>query len=207
MSTLYINSTDIKTELCNIGAKHNTDKSPFAEKSVCAAHRKGYTAFYSFLLSQYESTPFKLAEIGIEQSASLLTWSEKYPHAEICMFDLEDEKLNKGKQYNLPNTSFYKIDVGNTNSINESFDSCNKIFDIIIDDSSHLLSHQNNIIQCCYKYLKVGGVLVIEDIERVVPFETFAIDKSIWAFSTFVICDHANRQCTDNDKILFLVKR
>lgn len=207
MNTLYINSSDLQTDLCSIGAKHNTDKSPFAKNSACCSHRKGYTALYSLLLSQYESLAFNLAEIGIEQSASLLTWNEKYPLAKICMFDVDEQKLNKGRELNVPNSFFYKIDVGNPLSIKESFQQSNKIFDIIIDDSSHLIPHQNNIIQNCHNYLKTGGILIIEDIERNIPFEAFAVNKETWAFSTFIICDHSNRICSDNDKILFLVKK
>jgi SAM-dependent methyltransferase len=207
MNTLYIDSTSLKTELCEIGAKYNTDKSPFSPNSVCCGHRKGYTAFYAALLAKYKSISFNLAEIGIEQSASLLTWSEYFPLADISMFDLMESKLKKGESYNLPNTNFHKIDVSSENSINESFKLSGKIFDVVIDDSSHDILHQNNIIKNVHKFIKKGGILIIEDLERQTPFEVFNIDHDIWCFSTFVICDHSNRHCTDNDKILYLVKK
>jgi SAM-dependent methyltransferase len=207
MKTLYIDSTNLKTDLCEIGAKHNTDKSPFALNSVCCQHRKGYTAFYAMILSQYSSRPFNLAEIGIEQSASLLMWTEGFPLANICMFDLEDAKLNKGRNYNLPNAEFYKIDVNDCLSISKGFAESKRVFDIIIDDSSHLINHQNNIIQSAPQFLKTGGALIIEDINRSTPYDSFKIDPNIWSFSTFVVCDHQNKKCSNNDKILFLVKK
>jgi hypothetical protein len=207
MSTLYIDSTNITTDLCNIGGKHNTDKSPFAQNSVCCKHRKGYTAVYSMILAQYDSIPFNFAEIGIEQGSSLLMWSEKYPLANINAFEYYDEKIQVCNNLNLPNVKIYKTDVSDPKTLNESFAKSNTIFDIVIDDSSHVIEHENIIIENVHKYIKQGGILIIEDIERSTNIDQFNIDPSIWSFSTFIICHHDGRNCTDNDKILMLVKR
>jgi hypothetical protein len=207
VSTFYIDSTDITTDLCSIGGKHNTDKSPFAQNSVCCGHRKGYTAVYSLLLAQYDSVPFNFAEIGIEQGSSLLMWSEKYPLANISAFEYYDEKIQTCQNLNLPNVKIYKTDVSNKEIFNESFTKANTLFDVIIDDSSHVLEHENIIIENSHKYLKQGGMLIIEDIERSTNIDQFKIDSSVWSFTTFIICHHNNRNCTDNDKILVLIKR
>lgn len=207
MNTFYIDSTNITTDLCNIGGKYNTDKSPFAQNSVCCRHRKGYTAVYTMLLGQYDSVPFNLAEIGIEQGSSLQMWSEKYPLANINAFEYYDEKIEICKNLNLPNVKFHKTDVSNAEIFNKSFTEAGVIFDAIIDDSSHVIEHENVIIENSHKFLKQGGVLIIEDVERLTNIDQFKIDPNIWSFSAFIICHHDNRNCTDNDKILFLIKR
>ena len=81
------------------------------------------------------------------------------------------------------------------------------MFDIIIDDSTHVIQHQNNIINTVFKYLKPGGMLIIEDIDRNQDLSSYSIDTDIWIFYTFIICHHENRNCSNNDKILYLIKK
>jgi SAM-dependent methyltransferase len=206
--TIYIDSTFCKTELCQIGSEMNTDKAPFALNSVCCRHRKGYTALYSMLFSKYKNAILNFAEIGIEAGASLLTWniffSEK---CNIYAFEFHKEKIENAKKFNLKNTKFVHTDVNNIEYLDLSFKETNVIFDIIIDDSTHNIEHQNNIINTVSKYLKPGGMLIIEDIYRNQDINSYIIDTEIWEFHTFVICHHENRICNDNDKILYLIKK
>ena len=81
------------------------------------------------------------------------------------------------------------------------------MFDIIIDDSTHNIEHQNNIINTVSKYLKPGGMLIIEDIYRRQHINSYVINTDIWEFHTFIICHHENRNCFDNDKLLYLIKK
>ena len=46
----------------------------------------------------------------------------------------------------------------------EFFEINNKKFDIIIEDSCHLLETQVNVIETVHSYLNPGGMLIIEDI-------------------------------------------
>lgn len=50
-------------------------------------------------------------------------------------------------------------------------------------------------------------MLIIEDIDRTQNIDVFNIDNFTWIFYSFIICDHKNRNCSDNDKILYLVKK
>jgi SAM-dependent methyltransferase len=207
MNTMYVDSTYCTTDLCLIGGKHNTDKSPFASHSACCNHRKGYTAVYAMLLAPYNGVAFNLAEIGIEQGSSLMMWSEKYPCAHVHGFECCDDKIHKCRNLGLPNVTIHKTDASDAASLHASFAQCNATFDVIIDDSSHCIEHQNNIISCVHKYLKPGGMLIIEDINRSTHADQFHADVHMWSFCTFIICDHVNKHCHDNDKILMLVKR
>jgi SAM-dependent methyltransferase len=206
--TLYIDSTFCPTELCRIGGEMNTDKSPFALHSVCCGHRKGYTAVYSMLFSQYKNKKINFAEIGIEEGASLLTWDAFFSeNCSVYAFELQKYKIEAAKKLNLKNTTFVQTDVTNIEYLDSSFKETNVMFDIIIDDSIHHVEHQNNVINIASKYLKPGGMLIIEDILRYEYMNSFIIDTAIWDFHTFIICHHDNRHCGDNDKILYLIKK
>jgi ubiquinone/menaquinone biosynthesis C-methylase UbiE len=207
--TIYIDSTQCPTDLCIIGAKMNTDKSPFALNSVCSNHRKGYTAVYSMLFSSYyKNKAINFAEIGIEAGASLLTWNKFFSdNCNIYAFEFETNKIEKCKNFNLKNVTFVHTDVTNVEYLDSSFKGTNVMFDIIIDDSTHGIQDQNNIINTVSKYLKSGGMLIIEDIDRNRHINNFTIDTDIWEFHSFIICHHDNRNCFDNDKILYLIKK
>lgn len=206
--TMYIDSTYCKTELCQIGSEMNTDKAPFALNSVCCQHRKGYTAVYSMLFSKYKNTILNFAEIGIEAGASLLTWDNYFSEkCNIYAFEFEKQKIENAKNLNLKNTKFVHTDVNNIEYLDSSFKETDVMFDIIIDDSTHNIGHQNNIINTVSKYLKPGGMLIIEDIYRNQHINSYVIDAAIWEFYTFIICHHENRKCFNNDKLLYLIKK
>jgi hypothetical protein len=205
-NTIYIDSTSCITELCKIGGEMNTDKSPLSMHSVCCGHKKGYTAVYQLLFAQYKNKFLNIAEIGIEEGASLKTWSKFFTTCKIYAFEIFDHKIENCKNMNIPNVIFTKTDVDDIDSLHKSFSDTSVLFDIIIDDSSHIIKHQNNIIQTVSKYLKPGGMLIIEDITRNTNMSEYSIDSDIWCFYTFVVCHHDNRNCPDNDKILYLIK-
>jgi len=205
--TIYIDSTNIITDLCIIGGNFNTDKSPFALNSICCQHRKGYTAFYTMIFSQYKNKNINLLEIGIEEGSSLQTWSKWFLNANIYAFEFFNEKIQKCKNMNIDRVTYYNTDVSDIFYLDKTMGSLNILLDIIIDDSSHILEHQNNIIKIARKYLKSGGILIIEDINRNIDISNYIIDENDWIFYTFVICHHDNRHCSDNDKILYLIKK
>jgi SAM-dependent methyltransferase len=186
----------------------NTDKSPFALNSACCQHRKGYTAVYSIFFSKYKNAVLNFAEIGIEAGASLLTWNSFFSEkCNVYAFEFDKQKIENAKQFNLRNTKFFHTDVNNIEYLDSSFKETNVMFDIIIDDSTHVIEHQNNIINTVSKYLKPGGLLIIEDINRNQDIKSYVIDTEIWEFHTFIICHHENRNCFNNDKILYLIKK
>jgi ubiquinone/menaquinone biosynthesis C-methylase UbiE len=186
----------------------NTDKAPFSLNSYCSKHRKGYTAVYSMLFSKYKNAILNFAEIGIEVGASLKTWNNYFSEkCNIYAFEFFNQKIENAKKINLVNTKFVHTDVNNIEYLDSSFKETNVMFDIIIDDSTHIIEHQNNIIKTVSKYLNPGGMLIIEDIDRNQHINSYVIDTDIWEFHTFIICHHENRYCDNNDKILYLIKK
>lgn len=206
-NTIYIDSTQSVTDMCIIGGNNNTDKSPLSLNSPCSGHRKGYTSAYSMLFSSMRNKPINFAEIGVEQGNSLLMWSEWFPHASIYAFELDQSKIDLCRVKNIDRVQYHQTDVSNIDLLRKSFYGSNALFDILIDDSSHIIEHQNIIIKTSYPFLKSGGVLVIEDLDRGTEISSFEIDSSKWSFHTFIVCDHSDRNCWNNDKILVLWKR
>jgi hypothetical protein len=70
------------------------------------------------------------------------------------------------------------------------------------------------LIPIAIKYLKQGGLLIIEDIYRDLDQNTYydviksIIDQKLITFYTFIICDHKQRYSgqRNNDKLLVMVR-
>lgn len=203
---IKIDTTEYISKLCISGANNNTDKSPFAMNSVCCQHRKGFTGVYSLLFSRFMDVPINFAEIGIETGASLLMWREYFPKANLYGFEFYKNKIDNCKNLNIENIVYNEINVTNEDSINNAFKSTNILFDVIVDDSLHENDSHNLKIKNLGKYLKKGGILIIEDLDRSELFSTFKINDDEWSYYTFITCHHDFRNC-NNDKILYLVKK
>ncbi len=207
-NTIFFDSTNAITDLCQLAAKYNTDKSPFSEASPCSGHRKGYTAFYEMLLAPLRYKEINLCEIGIEQGGSLMTFSDYFPYARLFGMELLNQKIDHCRSLSIPRTSILSTDVSNKDSLKRAFNETERMFDVIIDDSTHEKEHQINIIEIASKYLKPGGILIIEDLYRMDAEDVFdSVDKSQFSYHTFVTCHHERRNCWDNDKIWYAVKR
>lgn len=210
---MFINSTNNTTELCLLGAECNTDKSPFALHSVCCAHRKGYTAVYSLLFSPLRYGPVKMAEIGIEAGASLLMWSRWFgPRAEICALERDPHKIeNCQKLVGLDQVTFAQTDISAEETVTATFRSLMarspRLFDLIIDDSSHELEHQNILLRVLPPFMKSGAIFIVEDLQRGCRLDSFQIQPEFWHCPTLLTCHHDNRRCSDNDVLLYVVRR
>ncbi len=162
IKSIKINYNDTKTELCKLGEKYGTDKSPYNKKPFIhggEGHRHPYTCYYDTIFKNNKDRNIVFAEIGILRGDSIRMWREYFTKAKIFGFN---NILNKDNT-NVQNCSFDVIDVKYTNSITNVFHKHGK-FDIIIDDASHKFNDQINIINVAHNYLNKNGILVIEDI-------------------------------------------
>lgn len=157
---LIIDTSHYNSELCILGAKYETNKSALNSKG----HRSGYTPYYNMLFRHLKDQKILFAEIGIELNASTKMWRKFFSKAKIYGLEFDNQKIIKAKKHGLKNTLYKKIDVSNQKSIKTTFLKINKKFDVIIDDSTHLIDHQINIIKETLPFLKQNGILIIEDI-------------------------------------------
>lgn len=213
INKLIIDSSDSKTELCELGVKYPTDKTPYilSDERQPNIHRHPYTSIYNLLFSKLKYDNIKLAEIGILFGNSLKCWREYFKNADLFGFEYEEIYLNESKGHNLNNTIIDFINVKDTESMCNTFDKYG-MFDIIIDDSTHQFDDQIRICNTLYKYLKPGGILVIEDIFRNIDENLFltSLSESLKYYDnyTFVMAEHELKHSPgwDNDKLLILFK-
>ena len=208
---ITLDTTYFNTELCEIGKKYNSDKSPHNPDKF----RHAYTGIYHFLFHKIRNEKLNVAEIGINKNDGMKMYRDYFKNANMYGFELKSELIDNAKKDNLHNTKYFSMDVDNPSNIKEAFAKSEVKFDIIIDDSSHLFDHQINIIKNSIPYLKKDGYLIIEDIfnnkkifEEKNYYKELKDLESDFSEIFFVQSEHINRYSPffDNDKLLVLIK-
>lgn len=207
--TLIIESSQCPTELCAIGKYFNTDKSPYNMNG----HRHPYTPVYSILFSQYKTTPVKFAEIGVAGGSSVCLWNCFFEKGNFFFYDRDENFLSNAKSLVGHNNVFSLMNVNDVESIKKGLELTQGKLDILLDDSSHNIEDQKRILEVGVNYVRSGGMIIIEDIDRGIPNEMyFEIIKDIkhhFSFYTFIMTEHENRYSPgyNNDKLLILIKK
>jgi predicted O-methyltransferase YrrM len=212
MISLNINFKNTKTELCDIGAKYDTDKSSQRQNITDFRHCHPYTIFYNSLFKNNRNDNINIAEIGILDGASLLMWREYFTNANIYGFEYNVNFINNFKnKFNNDRITLSQINVNHEDSIKNAFNN-DLLYDIIIEDSTHQFNDQIRVIENTYDKLKPGGIMIIEDIFLKYKEQDY-IDKLqpiLHHFQNyyFITLDHKNRNSTgwNNDKLFVLVK-
>lgn len=198
-------------DLCEIGKKYDTDKSSQRANVSITRHCHPYTLFYDSLFGQYKDMPLEIAELGILEGASLRMWRDYFTNGTFTGFEYDMNLINKFKD--LERVTLAYMDVTNADSISEALKNQNKLYDIIIEDTTHQFNDQIRVIQNAHQYLKAGGVLIIEDIFRSYNeddyYKALAPILDIFQDMYFVDLEHVNRVSTgwNNDKIFILIKK
>ena len=212
-TSLHIDYKSNSSYLCELGKKYDTDKSSQRSNVTNSRHCHPYTLFYNSLFKNKCDTILDIAEIGILDGSSLRMWQEYFPRANVYGFEYDDLYINKFKEsFNNDRVTLAKIDVTNVDSIKSSFQSTHKLYDVIIDDSTHQFEDQIRVIENTYQYVKPGGALIIEDIFKRYN-ENDYIARLLPILGNFqdyyfISLDHVNRNSTgwDNDKLFILIK-
>jgi hypothetical protein len=117
-----------------------------------------YEYFYEDKLKHLRNRKIKLLEIGIFEGNSLRMWKEYFPKAEIYGIDVVDDLLFTEERIHT-----FKADQGKRHQLKQLMDELGK-FDVIIDDGSHRVDHQQISMGVCFPYLKNGGHYIMEDL-------------------------------------------
>jgi len=136
-------------KLTELGIQYKTDKAYF--------HL--FTEFYQPYFDTFVDKPINILEIGVSEGNSLLLWKSFFPEATIYGIDVNADcanlKLGDG-------IHVYTCSQDDFTRMSELFE--NKKFDIIIDDGSHLCSHQQKSFGFLFPYLNPNGIYVCEDL-------------------------------------------
>lgn len=135
-------------ELNAIGRKTGTDKNE---------QFHDYLKKYEFFLRHYRDEEIVLMELGVLDGASLKMWEEYFERAKIVGVDIS-EKCRELEQGSI------EIIVGDLQETDfiESLKRCTP--SIIVDDASHMWSHQIKALSILFPCLPSGGIYILEDL-------------------------------------------
>ncbi|MBS1071002.1 hypothetical protein JK222_04685 [Gluconobacter cerinus] len=137
--------------LDDIGRKHGTHRSSIEHS---------FLFHYERILGPKRETVKKILEIAIGQSQSALTWEEYFPNSHIYSVD----KSPQDKHYHSPRCTSRSFDPTDALQLSEF---CREFgpFDFIVDNGSHVWSHQILSLQILFPQLRPGGSISIENID------------------------------------------
>ena len=127
-------------KLQQIGNKHQTDKSRHTYKNIT------YLDIYEKFFKHKREAVKNFVEIGVLNGASLRTWKDYFPNANIFGIDIDPECKNLEEDR-------IKIFIGDQND--DDFLKTIKTeipqIDILIDDGSHITRHQIKTFNYLFK--------------------------------------------------------
>lgn len=135
-------------DLTRIGIETKTDKSFYHT----------FTDFYEPYFRRFRYAPITILEIGICEGASLQMLEKYFPNAQIYGIDVNPSSVrNYGERIHT-----YLCSQTDQARLKHLFGDMK--FDIIIDDGSHVTSHQQTTLGILFEQLNDGGLYVCEDI-------------------------------------------
>lgn len=154
----------------------------------------GYDRYYDFLLSPLRNKNVKLVEIGVEKGRSLQTW-QVYFGSKAKIYGIGYGNFQKSKYDDCGNVMETKVGVNHEGQIcriyrgdqsdvpflNYFANATGGNFDVLIDDGSHLPSHQMVSFETLWPHVAPGGVYVIEDVET--SYWTMSPNTKIYGYS------------------------
>ena len=166
---LTVDTTAAHSELCALATRWQTDKSVFNFYS----HRHPYTAIYNMFLSPLRALgrPLVIGEIGVLNGSSIHMFLEYFGNQHSYhAFDIDERML--ARVAHIPQVTAHRLDSGNIAQLNATFSELPQ-FDLLLEDASHRLEHQVTAIRECMKYIRVGGLMIVEDIFRAISVARF----------------------------------
>ena len=131
--------------LNEIGLNYGTDKATY----------HNFLNFYEQKIEHLKNEQINLLEIGFLNGNSIKTWLDYFPNGEIYCIDIIDVDFTHERFH------FTKISQEDKNLVEIYKD---EFFDIIIDDGSHITSHQFKSLEYLWSKLKYSGIYIIEDL-------------------------------------------
>jgi len=146
--------------IVELSKKYDTDKRMNdGKKCYNGILGHNYAVHYDKTLEDINVS--KMLEIGVSWGASIKMWDEYFNKKTLIYgVDINENRFKK-KSIETSNIKIKLGDQGNITFLNEFKDIS---FDFIVDDGSHRMKHQQVSFKVLFKYLRSGGVYVIEDL-------------------------------------------
>lgn len=151
-----------------------------SDKGNRAFGRHYYTRIYNHLFHHLRNREITLLEIGLRHPAetrcsvapSLLMWRDYFPHAQLIGFDIQEFG-----EISLYNCTIVQGDMSLRKDLSKL--STYGPFDIVIEDGSHVSTHQQIALASLFPYVVSGGFYIIEDLHwQPQEIETTSVPKT-----------------------------
>jgi len=126
---------------------------------------------YDKLFESRREDEIDLLEIGVRDGASIRLWQKYFLNGKIYgleekMYDFIENKTQACIGKNMCGFALDRTKIYIGDAYEQEMANCLPMFDIIIDDGSHTLEDQKEVIRLYPSKLKPNGMLIIEDIQR-----------------------------------------
>ena len=159
--------TDLLTDLANLYA---SDKGTIAPSTGHHGPRLHFTPVYNTYMESIRMDELTILEIGVGSGPSLPMWYEYFPNAKIHAIDIVPQT-----QHDRDRITTHICDQSNREQLEQVMNKIGEI-DIIVDDGSHVVSHQQISLGALFPYLKSNGQYWVEDLHT--------SDRSVWQGQT-----------------------
>ena len=144
----------------------------------------GYTRFYERHLRGRKVS--KLLEIGIFKGASLNMWGEFLPECQLYGIDTDPNCIHTGRVADRVHRDL--VDQSDRAALEQYATRCGP-WDVVVDDGSHMTSHQITSFEVLWPHVKAGGFYAIED--------TFCSFQAQWADEKFTLFQYFDLICAE----------
>lgn len=118
-----------------------------------------YLEIYEKYFNKYRNNLENFLEIGLWEGESIRMWRDYFNVGKLVGVDILDLSYIK-----LKDTIILLCDQSVRADLEAIVEKSYNEFNIIIDDGGHMMHQQQITLGCMFKYLKSGGVFVIEDL-------------------------------------------
>lgn len=203
----------MKTELCEIMKRNGSDKG---------GGWHNYTEYYYEIFSPLRDKEMDIFELGLGTNnvdvpsnmgahgvpgASHRGWREFFKNSNIYGADIDTRIL-----FNEERIRSYHCDQTNHESIRTLFEVYlnGMQFDIIIEDGLHTFFANETFLRNSFKYLKSGGIFIVEDLSSETVHEFKKIEAELiqsLEIETFEILEIYNPVNSHDNKLLVIKKK
>jgi predicted O-methyltransferase YrrM len=195
-----------KNEILKIIESHNINGFQY-NGGTDKAEGHSYDIFYSENFKKYKEGNGTLLEIGVQYGGSSLLWHDYLPNFKIVMTDIHNQVHNDiWEKMDTNRYEYINMDAFNDNSINILSEKYPEGFDIIVEDGPHTIETQIFALKHYSKLLKKGGILVIEDIQRVEYIDMLLSTKLETEYESLELVDLRHIKNRYDDLLIVLKK-
>ena len=154
-----------KKTLDDLFYHYGSDKADIFNQKQDQGH--GFSKFYDQHLKHLKEKEIKILEVGSYAGASAAAFKKYFKNSSVYCFDINISKFI----FFSKNIHVYGLDINNEKELKKilekiKLDSNSNFFDVIIDDGSHYLSDILFSLKTLFKYVKKGGIYIIEDFKH-----------------------------------------